>query len=76
MAVLRPRRRQSLLIRQRLCLRWAGNYAPLVSRTGLLPEEQVDGWLAEQSRAMEEGTFFAACNYYAVFAKRPADRTV
>lgn len=54
---------------------FAETYAPLVSRTGLLPEEQVDRWLEEQSRAMEEGTFFAACNYYAVFAKRPADGT-
>lgn len=46
-------------------------YGPMVSRAGLLPEEQVDRWLAEQSRAIEEGTFFAACNYYAIFAKRP-----
>lgn len=47
-------------------------YGPMVSRAGLLPEEQVDRWLAEQSRAIEEGTFFAACNYYAIFARRPA----
>lgn len=47
-------------------------YGPMVSRAGLLPEEQVDRWLADQSRAIEEGTFFAACNYYAIFAKRPA----
>lgn len=50
---------------------FAETYAPLVSRTGLLSAEQVDTWLAEQRRAMEEGTFFAACNYYAVFARPP-----
>lgn len=50
---------------------FAETYAPLVSRTGLLSAEQVDMWLAEQCRAMEDGTFFAACNYYAVFARPP-----
>ena len=45
-------------------------YAPLVAREGFVPAEQVDTWLTEQRRAMNEGVFFAACNYYAYIAKR------
>jgi SAM-dependent methyltransferase len=45
-------------------------YAPLVAREGLVPAEQVEAWLTEQRRAMEEGVFFAACNYYAYIARR------
>ncbi|WP_336213997.1 methyltransferase domain-containing protein [Nonomuraea sp. LPB2021202275-12-8] len=45
-------------------------FAPLISRAGLLPAERVDGWLAEQRRAMADGTFFAACNYYTYIAER------
>lgn len=50
---------------------FAETYAPLVSRAGLVSKEKVDIWLTEQRRAMEEGTFFAACNYYAYLARRP-----
>lgn len=50
---------------------FAETYAPMVSRAGLVSKEKVDTWLAEQRRAMEEGTFFAACNYYAYLARRP-----
>lgn len=50
---------------------FAETYAPLVSRIGLLPEEQVERWLTDQHRAIKEGTFFAACNYYAYLAVRP-----
>ncbi len=49
----------------------AETYAPLVSRAGLLPAEKVDAWLAQQRRALDRGTFFAACNYYAYLARRP-----
>ncbi len=49
---------------------FAETYAPLVSRAGLLPAEKMEVWLAEQRRALEQGTFFAACNYYAYLAKR------
>ncbi len=31
----------------------------------------VDAWLADQRRSAEDGTFFAACNYYAYIARRP-----
>ena len=43
----------------------ADAYSPLVARAGLVPAEQVDAWLREQHQAAAEGTFFAACNYYA-----------
>jgi SAM-dependent methyltransferase len=46
-------------------------YAPLVVRAGLLPADRVEAWLAHQRGAMEEGLFFAACNYYAYVARRP-----
>ncbi len=49
---------------------FAETYAPLVSRAGLLAAEKVDLWLTEQRRAMEQGTFFAACNYYTYLARR------
>jgi ubiquinone/menaquinone biosynthesis C-methylase UbiE len=45
-------------------------FAPLVVSAGLLPAAEVDRWLAEQRRAMEDETFFAACNYYAYLATR------
>ena len=48
----------------------AETYAPLVARAGLLPQAAVDRWLAEQRQAMTEGSFFAACNYYAHLATR------
>jgi hypothetical protein len=43
----------------------------MVSRAGLVSKEKVDIWLKEQHQAMAEGTFFAACNYYAYLARRP-----
>ncbi|NQU60895.1 MAG: methyltransferase domain-containing protein [Rhodospirillales bacterium] len=49
----------------------AETYAPMISSSGLLPAEKVDAWLAEQHRALDWGTFFAACNYYAFLARRP-----
>jgi SAM-dependent methyltransferase len=49
---------------------FAETYAPLVSSGGLLPQKRVDDWLAKQQCAIEEGTFFASCNYYTYLAKR------
>lgn len=43
---------------------FAETYAPYVKRAGLLPAQAVDIWLKEQLQAMDNGTFFAACNYY------------
>lgn len=50
---------------------FAETYAPLVARAELVPAEQVERWLAEQRRAMEQGTFFAACCYYTFLAQHP-----
>ena len=51
-------------------LNLAETYAPLMASSGLLPAAQVDAWLADQRRSAEDGTFFAACNYYAYVARR------
>ena len=38
-------------------------------RDRALPAAQVDAWLADQRRSAADGTFFAACNYYAYVAE-------
>jgi SAM-dependent methyltransferase len=48
----------------------AESYAPLIARSGLVPSERVEAWLAELRSASEDGVFFAACNYYAYVATR------
>ena len=48
----------------------AETYAPLIAKAGLLPEEQVEDWLAEQRKTKDEGTFFASGNYYTYLARR------
>jgi ubiquinone/menaquinone biosynthesis C-methylase UbiE len=53
-------------------LNLAKTYGPLVASTGLRPATDVDAWLADQLRAAEDGTFFAACNYYAYVASAPS----
>ena len=50
---------------------FAETYAPLVQRAGLLTARQVEDWLLEQRRAVEQHTFFAACNFYAYLSRRP-----
>ena len=49
-------------------LNLAETYGPLVTTRRLLPAAQVDAWLADQRRSAADGTFFAACNYYAYVA--------
>lgn len=49
---------------------FAETYAPFVAKAGFLPAEVVESWLAVQRRAIENGTFFAACNYYTYLACR------
>ncbi len=49
---------------------FAETYAPLVASGGLLPRKKVDEWLAVQKRAMDDGTFFASCNYYTYLLRR------
>lgn len=48
----------------------AETYAPLTATTSQLPAADVDAWLAAQRRSAADGTFFAACNYYAYIARR------
>ena len=48
----------------------AETYAPLIAQAGLLPTDQVDNWLAEQQKNIQEGTFFASGNYYTYLARR------
>ena len=56
----------------RFLLGLAETYAPLVAATGALPAADVEAWLADQRHASQDGTFFAACNYYAYVATRSA----
>jgi hypothetical protein len=51
-------------------LNLAETYAPLACSTGRLPVALLDRWLADQRRSAENGTFFAACNYYTYIARR------
>ena len=51
-------------------LNLAETYGPLAASTGAVPAAQVDEWLADQRRSAEDGTFFAACNYYAYIAAK------
>ena len=53
-------------------LNLAETYGPLAASTGLVPATDVDAWLADQRRSAQDGTFFAACNYYAYVAQRAA----
>ena len=49
-------------------LNLAETYGPLAAPRGLVSAAQVDAWLADQRRSVEDDTFFAACNYYAYLA--------
>jgi ubiquinone/menaquinone biosynthesis C-methylase UbiE len=51
-------------------LNLAETYAPLAASTGQPSAAQVEAWLADQRRSAADGTFFAACNYYAYVARR------
>lgn len=55
---------------------FAEAYVPYVKKTGVLTTQAIDIWLSEQYKAMENGTFFAACNYYTYFIERIRDRPV
>lgn len=49
---------------------FAETYAPYVSKAGLFSAEAVAAWLSAQRQAMDEGNFFASCNYYTYLARR------
>jgi hypothetical protein len=48
---------------------FAETYAASVLHAGLLPAEAVAAWLRRQQRSMEDGTFFASCNYCTYLAR-------
>jgi ubiquinone/menaquinone biosynthesis C-methylase UbiE len=56
----------------RFMLNLAETYGPVAASTGLVPAADVDAWLLDQRRSAEDGTFFAACNYYAYLARSAA----
>lgn len=49
---------------------FADTYVPYVKKAGLLPTQAIEAWHNEQHLGMENGTFFAACNYYTYLARR------
>jgi ubiquinone/menaquinone biosynthesis C-methylase UbiE len=49
----------------------AESYGALLARTGLMPPAVVDEWRAFQVRAVVDGTFFGASNYYTYVTRRP-----
>jgi ubiquinone/menaquinone biosynthesis C-methylase UbiE len=55
---------------------WASafeTFGPLVVQAGLLPEEQVNTWIAWQRKAAADGVFFASSNFYTYIAQRPEE---
>lgn len=49
---------------------FAETYAPNVKTARLVPDDEVDSWVAEQDAAMRSNKFFASCNYYTYLARR------
>ena len=49
---------------------FAETYAPMVASGGLLPQKDIDDWFTMQNAAMDNGTFFASCNYYTYLSRR------
>lgn len=46
-------------------------YDELLTRSGLLPPEDVQRWQAIQTHPDQDGSFFAASSYYTYLAQRP-----
>jgi SAM-dependent methyltransferase len=54
---------------------WVGaldSFLVLVPEAGVLSPDEIQAFVDAQRRASAEGTFFAAANYYAYLARRPA----
>jgi len=49
----------------------AESYVPMAIKAGTIQEDIGPEWLSGQRAAVEEGTFFGACNYYAYLAQKP-----
>jgi SAM-dependent methyltransferase len=47
-------------------------YGPAMTGGGTLSAEEIECWRAWQARAMAEGIFFGASNFYTYLARRPA----
>lgn len=56
----------------------AETYGAILADAGILPEAEIEGWRVEQARAMADGIFFGASNYYAYLMRRSSvpDRPV
>ena len=52
-------------------LNLAEAYVPMAVKAGTIAEELGLGWLEQQRTALDEGRFFAACNYYSYIARKP-----
>jgi SAM-dependent methyltransferase len=49
---------------------FAETYASYVIKSGMIPEDSVTAWMTTQKQAMNDGTFFASCNYYTYLTRR------
>ena len=49
---------------------FAETYCSYVIQSGMIPEDSVRAWMTTQRQAMENGTFFASCNYYTYLTRR------
>ncbi|MCD6028556.1 MAG: hypothetical protein K0S78_730 [Thermomicrobiales bacterium] len=46
-------------------------YGPILAEAGSLPAADVEDWRAGQARALAEGFFFGAANFYTYLVQRP-----
>ena len=49
---------------------FAETYVPFVVKAGLFSADSAEAWLRAQHQSMEDGTFFASCNYYTYLTNR------
>jgi ubiquinone/menaquinone biosynthesis C-methylase UbiE len=49
---------------------FAETYVPFVVKAGLFSAESAEAWLRAQHQSIEDGTFFASCNYYTYLTSR------
>ena len=49
---------------------FAETYVPYVAKASLVSAAAAEAWLATQCEAIQNGTFFASCNYYTFLAHR------
>lgn len=49
---------------------FADTYTPMVIASELIPQTEVEKWSKAQEEAMDNGFFFASCNYYTYICQR------